>query len=271
MGRLEVSIASAPLARGHALDLDNVSQVFQGQGGAAPVMALQPSSFQVKPGEFVGLVGPSGCGKTTVLNMFGGIVKPSHGRVTVGGKPAREGHPEVGYLMARDSLLPWRTALANAVLPLELKGVPKAEAVHRGSEILAAVGLGNFLHSYPSQLSHGMRQRVAVARTLVSNPGTVLMDEPFSALDAETRLKLQAEFLRLWEAHKSTVVFVTHDLAEAIIMCDRILVFSARPGRIVASFDIDLPRPRQVLELQGNDKYQAMFREIWSIFRKELQ
>lgn len=259
------------LQLGHELVLDNVSQVFKGHNGTGPVTALLPTTIHVKPGEFVGLVGPSGCGKTTALNMIGGIVKPTQGRVLVGGKPAREGHPEVGYLMARDSLLPWRTAQANVALPLELKNVSKAEANQRSAEMLSAVGLGNFLSSYPSQLSHGMRQRVAVARTLVSNPGTVLMDEPFSALDAETRLKLQAEFLRLWDAHKSSVVFVTHDLAEAIIMCDRILVFSARPGRIVANFEIDLPRPRQVLELQGNPKYQEMFREIWSIFKQELK
>ncbi|MDO8770075.1 MAG: ABC transporter ATP-binding protein [Burkholderiaceae bacterium] len=260
-----------PLQLGHELQLENVSQTFKGQNGQGTVTALLPTNIHVKPGEFVGLVGPSGCGKTTALNMIGGIVKPTHGRVLVGGKPAREGHPEVGYLMARDSLLPWRTAQANVVLPLELKGVPKPEAQERAADILKAVGLGSFLDAYPSQLSHGMRQRVAVARTLVSNPGTILMDEPFSALDAETRLKLQAEFLRLWDAHKSTVVFVTHDLAEAIIMCDRILVFSARPGKIVANFEIDLPRPRQVLELQGNAQYQELFREIWSIFRRELK
>lgn len=260
-----------PIQLGHELRLENVSQVFQGQSGSGPVIALQPTSIHVKPGEFVGLVGPSGCGKTTALNMIGGLVKPTQGRVLVGGKPAREGHPEVGYLMARDSLLPWRTAQGNVVLPLELKGVPKQEAQQRAADMLSAVGLGSFLDSYPSQLSHGMRQRVAVARTLVSDPGTVLMDEPFSALDAETRLKLQAEFLRLWDAHKSTVVFVTHDLAEAIVMCDRILVFSARPGKVVANFEIDLPRPRQVLDLQGNAKYQELFREIWSIFKRELK
>jgi len=256
---------------GHELRLENVSQLFPARGSAGAVVALQPTSMHLKPGEFVGLVGPSGCGKTTALNMFGGLVKPTQGRVLIGGKPAREGHPEVGYLMARDSLLPWRTAHANVILPLELKGVPKHEAAQRAADILTAVGLGSFLDSFPSQLSHGMRQRVAVARTLVSNPGTVLMDEPFSALDAETRLKLQAEFLRLWEVHRSTVVFVTHDLAEAIIMCDRILVFSARPGKVVAEFKIDLPRPRQVLDLQSNPKYQELFAEIWSIFRKELK
>lgn len=259
-----------PAPTGHKIELREISQRFSTSDSDRPTLALDTTNLTVEPGQFIGLVGPSGCGKTTVLNIVGGLMQPSRGNVSVGGRPAREGDPEIGYLLARDSLLPWRTALANVMLPLELRNTPKVEAEERASSMLSMVGLGKFLDSFPSQLSHGMRQRVALARTLVTRPGTILMDEPFSALDAETRLKLQGEFLKVWEAQKSTVLFVTHDLAEAIVLCDKVLVFSARPGRVVADFTIDLPRPRQVLELQGNPKYHKYFQDIWAIFRKEL-
>lgn len=189
---------------------------------------------------------------------------------SLGGEAIREGNHDVGYLLARDGLLPWRTAVANVSLPLELRGIAKREARERAAEVLDSVGLGNFLKSYPSQLSHGMRQRTALARTLVSQPGTILMDEPFSALDAETRMQLQGVFLRRWEEQKSSVLFVTHDLAEAIVMADRILVFSARPGKIIEEFTIDLPRPRNVLELQSSSTYHKYYQDIWSVFREEL-
>lgn len=254
---------------GDEILVDRVSQTFMSSNGGS-VLALDTTSVTVAPGEFVCLVGPSGCGKTTVLNMVAGLVQPTEGEVTLGGEPIREGNHDVGYLLARDGLLPWRTAVANVALPLELRGIAKREARDRAAEVLDSVGLGKFLKSYPSQLSHGMRQRTALARTLVSHPGTILMDEPFSALDAETRMRLQGVFLQRWEEQKSSVLFVTHDLAEAIVMADRILVFSARPGRIIAEFRIDLPRPRNVLELQSSSTYHKYYQDIWSVFREEL-
>ncbi|MFC9935934.1 ABC transporter ATP-binding protein [Glutamicibacter sp. NPDC127525] len=254
---------------GDEIVVDQVSQTFRTPDGN-DVLALDTTSLRIEPGEFVCLVGPSGCGKTTVLNMAAGLLQPTTGRVTLGGEVAQEGNPDVGYLLARDGLLPWRNAVANVALPLELRGVAKREARERAAEMLDSVGLGKFLKSYPSQLSHGMRQRTALARTLVSHPGTILMDEPFSALDAETRMRLQGVFLQRWEEQRSSVVLVTHDLAEAIVMADRVLVFSARPGKIIAEFSIDLPRPRNVLELQSSSEYHKYYQDIWSVFREEL-
>ncbi|MCG2624716.1 ABC transporter ATP-binding protein [Arthrobacter sp. I2-34] len=255
--------------RGARIEVSDVYQYFASPG-KEPVLAVDTTSLVIEPGEFVCFVGPSGCGKTTVLNQIAGLVKPTGGTVTLDGKTAKEGRPDVGYLLARDGLLPWRTALGNVMLPMELRGTPRAEAEHRAAGMLETVGLGKFLHSYPSQLSHGMRQRTALSRTLVVEPTTILMDEPFSALDAETRLRLQGVFLKLWEHHRSSVCFVTHDLSEAIVMADRILVFGARPGKIIADYRINLERPRNVLELQENDQYHHYFQEIWSVLRKEL-
>lgn len=257
---------------GKTVTLTNVAHWFAPKSiGDKPVQALQPTDLEIQKQEFVALVGPSGCGKTTVLNMVAGLIEPTIGEVLLDGKKPRVGDRDVGYLLARDALLPWRTALENVSLPLELRKVSKAEAIARATDGLNAVGLGAFLNSYPAQLSHGMRQRVAVARTLVTEPTTVLMDEPFSALDAQTKMSLQQQFLSLWERLNSTVLFVTHDLTEAILMADRVLVFSARPGAIKADFRIDLERPRSLSELQGSDHFHALFQEIWSVFRDEVK
>ena len=256
-------------ARGAKIEVKDVHQYFL-TPGQEPVLAVDTTSVTIEPGEFVSFVGPSGCGKTTVLNQIAGLIKPTGGSVTLDGEKAQQGRPDVGYLLARDALLPWRTALGNVTLPLELRGVSKGQAEEAAATLLETVGLGKFLHSYPNQLSHGMRQRTALSRTLVTEPTTVLMDEPFSALDAETRLRLQGVFLDLWEHHRSSVCFVTHDLSEAIVMSDRIVVFGARPGRIIAEYSIELERPRDVLELQSNDQYHHYFQEIWSVLRKEL-
>lgn len=256
---------------GKTIELDRVEQYFDSPHAGEPrKQVLQPTSLRFSGKEFVALVGPSGCGKTTVLNMVAGLIRPSRGTVTLDGHAPRVGDSDVGYLLARDALLPWRTALGNVTLPLEVRHVPKAECEAKGRKILTEVGLGEFLDAYPSQLSHGMRQRVAVARTLVVEPRTLLMDEPFSALDAQTRLSLQQQFVQLWERIRSTVVFVTHDLTEAILMADRVLVFSARPGRVCAEFPIELERPRSLAELQGTDEFHDIFRKIWNVLRDEV-
>ncbi len=256
---------------GKTIELDRVEQYFDSpQAGAPRKQVLRPTSLKFEGEEFVALVGPSGCGKTTVLNMVAGLIRPTKGSVTLDGHAPRVGDSDVGYLLARDALLPWRTALGNVMLPLDVRGVPKAEGQARARKILNEVGLGDFVDAYPSQLSHGMRQRVAVARTLVVEPHTLLMDEPFSALDAQTRLSLQQQFVQLWERVRSTVIFVTHDLTEAILMADRVLVFSARPGAICAEFPIELERPRSLAELQGTDEFHDIFRKIWNVLRDEV-
>jgi NitT/TauT family transport system ATP-binding protein len=252
-----------------ALHVHNVNKVFENPT-RGPVEVLARTSIQATDGELLCLVGPSGCGKTTILNMAAGLVTPTEGTVTLNGSTPSLGNHDVGYLMARDSLLPWRTARQNVMLPLWARGVPRAEARERADEALRDVGLGSFVTSYPGELSHGMRQRCALARTLVTRPRVLLMDEPFSALDAETRLQLQQRFLELWDTLRPTVLFVTHDLSEAIALGDRIAVMSARPGRIKQVFDIALPRPRNLLELQGAAEYHELFQSLWRVFREEV-
>jgi len=256
---------------GKTITLEDVEHYFEShRSGEAPVQVLRRTCAKMDSEQFVALVGPSGCGKTTVLNMVAGLIHPTAGAVKLDGALPRVGDSNVGYLLARDALLPWRTALTNVTLPLEIRGVPRSEREAVGRKILTEVGLGTFLDAYPSQLSHGMRQRVAVARTLVTEPHTLLMDEPFSALDAQTRLSLQQQFLKLWERVRSTVLFVTHDLTEAILMADRVIVFSARPGIVRADFPVDLKRPRSLIELQPSDQFHEMFRRIWNVLREEV-
>ncbi len=256
---------------GKTIVLDQVEHYFDShRPGEARKQVLRPTSLRMDGEQFVALVGPSGCGKTTVLNMVAGLIRPTRGSVTLDGLAPHVGDSDVGYLLARDALLPWRTALKNVMLPLEVRGVARAQSEALSRKILTEVGLGEYLDAYPSQLSHGMRQRVAVARTLVVEPHTLLMDEPFSALDAQTRLSLQQQFLELWERVRSTVIFVTHDLTEAILLADRVLVFSKRPGAICAEFEIDLERPRSLVELQGTDHFHELFRRVWNVLRDEV-
>ena len=257
---------------GKTISLAGVRHFFEShRPGAAPVEVLRPTTTRVQSEQFVALLGPSGCGKTTVLNMVAGLIRPTAGAVTLDGREPSLGDADVGYLLARDALLPWRTALDNVALPLQVRGVGRRERERLARGVLEEVGLGNFVDAYPSQLSHGMRQRVAVARTLVVEPSTLLMDEPFSALDAQTRLGLQQKFLQLWERVRCTVLFVTHDLTEAILMADRVVVFSARPGEIRADFPVELERPRSLVDLQGTDQFHGLFRRIWDVFREEVK
>ncbi len=256
---------------GSSIEFRDVEHWYRAPGAQAePLRVLERTSVAVESGEFVALIGPSGCGKTTLLNMVSGLVAPSAGRVLINAEHPQVGARNVSYLFARDALLPWRTAEENIALPLELRGVGKAERTDVVARCLAAVGLSDFSKAYPAQLSHGMRQRVALARTLAPEPDTLLMDEPFSALDAQTRILLQEQFVQLWEKQASTVIFVTHDLAEAIALADRVLVLSRRPGRIKAEFLVELPRPRRVMELQGNSEYHDLFKEVWRVFQEEV-
>jgi NitT/TauT family transport system ATP-binding protein len=263
----ELSVVDS--AEGARVQVSGVEQYFEGPQGDV-VQALVDTSLVVDPGEFVAIVGPSGCGKTTLLNLVGGLLQPTKGGILIGGSAPRAGAPNLGYLFARDSLLAWRTAAANVALPLEIRGIPRKERGDRVAAMLAAVGLRDFAHSHPAQLSHGMRQRVALARMLVTDPTTLLLDEPFSALDAQTRLLMHSRFLAIWERKRSTVLLITHDLGEAITLADRVIVFSRRPGRIKAEYRVDIPRPRRVTELQANARYHNLFRQMWTVLEEEL-
>lgn len=228
------------------------------------VLAVDNVSISIPEGEFVSIVGPSGCGKTTILNMLTGLYPPGQGKIELLGRTPRPGNPDVAYMLARDCLLPWRTALENASYGLELRGASREARHDHARQLLARVGLSGFEGNYPKQLSHGMRQRCALARTFVLDSPIMLMDEPFGALDAQTKLTLEDLVLELWEAHKRTVVFITHDLAEAVALSDRVLVMSARPGRIIADMKIDLPRPRHVRELQKDHRFHEIYAEVWT-------
>ena len=250
------------------ITVENLSHAFEIDGRAVPV--LTDISLQVAPGEFLAIVGPSGCGKSTLLNIVSGLFPPTAGRVAIDGAAVRTINPRIGYMFARDALLPWRTTLANVALGPELQGMPAADREAKARALLRLAGLEGFERSYPSQLSQGMRQRVSLARTLATDPDILLMDEPFGALDAQTKLVLEEEFLRIWERDRKTVVFVTHDLFEAIAMADRVAVFSARPGRIKSAVPIDLPRPRSVTAGRFAPHFQDLYERLWSDLRYEV-
>jgi NitT/TauT family transport system ATP-binding protein len=242
-----------------------------GEGTANPVLAVDNASFTLRPGEFVSLVGPSGCGKTTILNLLTGLLSEKYQGVTrVLGKQPSPGNPDIAYMLARDSLLPWRTALGNAAYGMEIRNVPKSEREQRALGLLKRVGLGDFAGSYPKSLSHGMRQRCALARTFALDSPVFLMDEPFGALDAQTKLQLEDVLMDLWSASRKTVVFVTHDLAEAVALSDRVIVMSARPGRIIADVPIDLPRPRSVRALQKDHKFHELYARLWGLLEQGM-
>lgn len=226
--------------------------------------ALSDVTLQVQEGEFLAVVGPSGCGKSTLLNLAAGLMRPTVGTVHYGGSPVTGPNRQVGYVTQKDQLLPWRTVAKNIMLPLEFRGVGKAEARRRVAAVIEQVGLDGFENSYPGQLSGGMLKRAALARTMVYSPSTYLMDEPFASLDAQLRMVMQDELLRIWRETASTVIFVTHDLAEAITLADRIVVISARPGRIKMITDVDLPRPRSAVSAHEAPEFSTLLSRLWS-------
>ena len=216
------------------------------------------------------MVGPSGCGKSTVLNMLAGLVVPTAGSIRLDGRPVAGVPAQVGYVFQKDTVFPWRTVGENVELGLAYRGVARPERVRRVRDAIRLVGLDGFEDAYPATLSGGMRQRVALVRTLVVDPEVLLMDEPFGALDTHTKLHLQAQLLALWTRQRQTVVFVTHDLAEAITLADRVIVMTSRPGRIKHVHDVRLPRPRDVIQVRETPEYAREFQTLWHLLGEEF-
>ncbi|HZE35790.1 MAG TPA: ABC transporter ATP-binding protein [Candidatus Eisenbacteria bacterium] len=229
--------------------------------------ALDRVSLAVNDGEFVSIVGPSGCGKSTMLNVIAGLLAPAEGSTHVAGIDGQGAGARIGYMFQKDTLLPWATALENVCLPMDVKG---ARDWHKARALMQLVDLTGFEAHYPNQLSGGMRKRVQLARLLAQDPEVLLMDEPFGALDAQTRLIIQEEFVKIWESQRKTVLFVTHDLQEAIALSDRVVLISARPGRIKATYTVDLPRPRQIESVLAHPRFMALFQEIWASLKQEV-
>ncbi len=236
------------------------------------VRAVDGIDISVPVESFTALVGPSGCGKSTVLNMVAGLLKPTEGSVTYDGAPVSGPNVRVGYMTQKDTLLPWRTVEDNVGIAFELacRRIPRAEQVERVREIIELVGLKGFERHYPSELSGGMRKRAAFARMLIYEPETLLLDEPFGALDAQLRLIMQQELLRLVERGRMTVILVTHDLEEAIAMADRVLVFTSRPGRIRATRTIPFERPRDPVSLRFRPEFGRIYEELWNELKDEV-
>ncbi|WP_417725108.1 ABC transporter ATP-binding protein [Salipiger sp.] len=240
---------------------ENASKTFETAGG--PIHASRDINLSVRKGEFVTLVGPSGCGKSTLLNMIAGIFPPSGGKVLYDGKPVTGYNHNVGYMTQSDHLLPWRSVAGNIAVPLEIAGRSRRQQRETVQELAEMVGLSKFLDSYPSQLSGGMRKRAALARLLAYSPQTLLLDEPFAALDAQLRIRMQMELRNIVQKLEKTILFVTHDLDEAVALADRCAVFSRGPGTIRAILDIPLPRDRDLMRIRHDPDYARMTGRLW--------
>jgi NitT/TauT family transport system ATP-binding protein len=258
--------AKEPGAAEPLLVVDNIVKRFETPEGT--LTAVDGISFNVTPGEFVAVIGPSGCGKSTLFNIIGGLLGEYDGRVNVAGETLHGPHPSIGMIFQEESTFPWRTVLDNVAFPLEIAGMAKAERLERARHFVELVGLDGFERRYPSELSGGMRQRVSMARTLASEPKILLMDEPFAALDEQTRLLLGDKVLQIQQDLKQTTLLITHNLTEAVQLSDRILVMTYRPGRTKRMVEIKLPRPRSS-EIVGSDAFGHYVAQIWSDLREE--
>jgi NitT/TauT family transport system ATP-binding protein len=248
------------------LDVRNITKRFATDDGG--IVAVDDVSFSVAPGEFVSIIGPSGCGKSTLFNIIGGLTGDYDGHVSVEGSAVTGTHPSIGMVFQEESTFPWRTVEENVAFPLEIGGMGKAARMERAAHFIALVGLQGFERRYPAELSGGMRQRVAIARTLASEPRILLMDEPFAALDEQTRLLLGDKVLQIQQALKQTTLLITHNLTEAVQLSDRVLVMTYRPGRLKRSVAIDLPHPRDS-EVVSSDAFGHYVAEIWHDLREE--
>ena len=264
-------MADTPSAE-FALEFLDVSCTFRARDAKTqPYTAVAHTTLQVRAGEFVAVVGPTGCGKSTLLNIGAGLMAASSGEVKVFGEKLAGINRRAGYMFQTDALMPWRSAIDNVMVGLHYRGVSEPDARAQAQSWLQRVGLGDFGDRYPHQLSGGMRKRAALAQTLVLDPDIILMDEPFSALDVQTRQLMENEVLDLWAAKKKAVLFITHDLDEAIAMSDRVVVLSAGPAtRPIGEFHIDLARPRNVAEVRSQGRFVQLHKQIWDVLRDEV-
>jgi NitT/TauT family transport system ATP-binding protein len=255
-----------------AIDFERITCTFAARGaGAGTYTAVKDVTLSVAEGEFVSVVGPTGCGKSTLLNVAAGLLRPSSGQLRVFGQPLAGINRRAGYMFQAEALMPWRSALDNVTAGLEFRGVARTEACRRAGDWLARVGLAGLEGRYPHQLSGGMRKRVSLAQMLILDPEILLMDEPFSALDVQTRQLMENELLDLWSADRKSVIFITHDLEEAISLSDRVVVLSAGPAtHPIGEFAIDLPRPRDVSEIRMTPRFIELHDRIWRSMKEEV-
>ena len=250
------------------LSIENVRKEYQVRG--KKVLALDSVDLAIAEGEFVTVVGPSGCGKSTLLNLIVGLMRSSMGRIVFRGAPIDGVTTKIGYVTQRDNLLPWRTLTENVEIALEIRAIDKSARRAQAQDLIDQVGLSGFEDHYPHELSGGMRQRANIIRTLIYDPELILMDEPFGPLDAQTRIVLQDQLLKLWYASKKTIVFITHDLIEAITLADRVVLMSARPGRIKSIEQIAIPRPRDVFKIHEDAQFRSAYERLWQQLRPEV-
>jgi len=258
--------AASPAKGPAILVVEDVVKRFETEDGA--LTAVDHVSFTVAPGEFVAVIGPSGCGKSTLFNVIGGLIDGDEGHVSVAGERVAGPHPAIGMMFQEESTFPWRTVIDNVAFPLEIAGMPRAERTARARHFVALVGLDGFERRYPAELSGGMRQRVSMARTLAASPKILLMDEPFAALDEQTRLLLGDKVLQIQQELRQTTLLITHNITEAVQLSDRVLVMTYRPGRLKRSVTIDLPRPRSS-DIVSSEKFGRYVAQIWGDLREE--
>lgn len=264
------TVADAPAAgAGPAIEIVNATKRFATAGGGI-YTALRDINFKVEQGEFCAVVGPTGCGKSTTLALVSGLEPPSEGTVSVLGQPVHGVGKSLGYMFQSDAVFPWKSVLQNVAAGLRYRGVAGAEANRRARDWITRVGLSGFEAYYPHQLSGGMRKRVALAQSLITEPRVLLMDEPFSALDVQTRTLMENELLGLWSSTSASVVFVTHDLEEAVALADRVVVLTAGPGTVKSTYKVGLSRPRDVAEIRFEPDFQRIYQEIWNDLREEV-
>jgi NitT/TauT family transport system ATP-binding protein len=250
------------------LELSRISMIYTQRGRR--FAALHDVSLQIEKGEFISIVGASGCGKTTLLRIVDGLIKPTLGQVCVDGQQVTRPGPDRGFVFQQDALFPWRTVLDNIIFGLEVQGKKKRDALQRADELVRLVGLSGFEQHFPHELSGGMRQRANLARALTIDPDILLMDEPFAALDAQTRELMQSELLRVWRSNRKTVMFVTHQIDEAVYLADRVVVMTSRPGQVKSILDVDIARPRD-LSVKRTPQFTELVDAIWKMIEEEVK
>ena len=254
---------------GYKLEARNIGKIFTSQDGEPMAEALRDINLTIRPGEFVSLVGASGCGKTTLLRIIDGLIAPTNGSVLLDGREVSRPGSDRGFVFQSDALLPWRTVLGNVMLGLEAQGKDNPTAQSIAQEYIELVGLRDFADYHPMEISGGMRQRVNLARALAVDPEVLLMDEPFASLDAQTREIMQSELLTIWSRHKKTVLFVTHQIDEAVYLSDRVVTLNARPGQVKEVIDIDIPRPRP-LSVKRTSDFVGYVDRVWGLIEEEV-